>query len=127
MKAPPPGSVLQHDHPLVLSVHKKRRSLHLGECELEIVVEVVKVKEEVTDTPAKGKDEVHIATIVGELDEILAHPLIELLVLQAEDLHGCLAHLSKLGLGVSLICHKVRLQVDLLFDLLPHIVAKLNI
>ena len=125
MEAPPPGSVLQHDASLVLSIHKEGWSLHFGECELEIVVEVVKVEEEVPDTSAKGQNEVLIATVSGELDKILAHPLIELLVLEAEDLHRCLSHLAELGLRVCLIGHKICLQVNLLFYLLPHIVAKL--
>ena len=125
MEAPPSCSVLQHDAPLILSVHKEGWSLHLGECELEIVVEVVKVEEEVPDTSAKGQNEVLIATVRGKLDKILAHSLIELLVLEAEDLHRSLTHLAELGLRVCLIGHKICLQVNLLFYFLPHIVAKL--
>ena len=89
-------------------------------------MEVVKVEEEVPDTSAKGQNEVLIATVRGKLDKILAHSLIELLVLEAEDLHRCLSHLTKLGLGVCLIGNKLCLQVNLLLDLLPHIVAKLH-
>ena len=126
METPPSCSVLQHNHPLVLRIHKEGRSLHFGECELEIVVEVVKVEEEVSDTSAKGQNEGPIASVGGELDKILAHSFIKLLVLEAEDLHRCLSHLAELSLGVRLIGNKLCLQVNLLLDLLPHIVAKLN-
>ena len=74
--------VLQHDHALALRLHKEGGGLHLGEGELEIVVEVVKVEEEVTDTAAQGEQQVAVARVRGELDEVFAHPFIELLILQ---------------------------------------------
>ena len=45
--------VLHHDHPLVLAVNEERWGLHLGEGELEIVVKVVQVEEEISDTSAE--------------------------------------------------------------------------
>merc|ERR1719150_3587590 len=101
---------------------KKEGGLHLGEGELEIVVEVVQVEEEVTDTAAQGQQQVAVARICGELDEVFAHTFIELLILQTQYLHGSLAHLAQLSLWICFIGHKVSLQIYLLFHLLPHVV-----
>ena len=73
--------VLQHDHALALRFHEEGGGLHLGEGELEIVVEVVQVQEEVTDTAAQGEQQVAVARICGELDEVFSHPFIELFIL----------------------------------------------
>ena len=81
MEAPPPGPVLQHDHALVLGVHEEGGGLHLGEGELEIVVEVVQVQEEVTNTAAQGKQQVAVARVLCERYKVFAHPFIELFIL----------------------------------------------
>ena len=38
-------------------------------------------------------------------------------------LHGSLAHLAKLSLWICFIGHKISLQINLFFHLLPHVVA----
>ena len=43
-----------------------------------------------------------ISHLLGQGDEVLAHALVELLVLHAQYLHGRLAHLAHLGLGEHL-------------------------
>ena len=116
--------------------------LHLGEGVLQVVVEVVQVEVEVSDAAAQRQQRVLVAGLLGQgdkvpnqeyrsvvpqkylqADEVPAHPLVELLVLQAEDLHGHLAHLGQLGLGVSLTRWKtVHLQVHLL----PHLTSNSN-
>ena len=45
-------------------------------------MEVVKVEEEVTDTATQGEQQVAVARVRGKLDEVFAHPFIELLILQ---------------------------------------------
>ena len=77
--------VLQHDHALALRLNEEGGGLHLGEGELEIVVEVVQVEEEVTDTAAQSEQQVAIARILCELDKVFAHPFIELFILNTKD------------------------------------------
>ena len=85
------SSVLHHDHPLVLAVNEERWGLHLGESELEIVVKVVQVEVEISDAPPQLEQHPLIAGVNGESDEVFAHSLIELFILQAQDFHGCFA------------------------------------
>ena len=83
--------VLHHDHSLVLAVNEERRGLHLGESELEIVVKVVKVEEEISDSATQLEQHPLVAGVNGESDKVFAHSLIELFILQAQDFHGCFA------------------------------------
>ena len=80
MEAPPPRPVLHHDLSLVLCVNEEGRGLHLGEGELEVVVEIVQVEEEISDASAKLAQHLLVADINGQLDEVSAHPLVKLLV-----------------------------------------------
>ena len=102
MEAAAACSVLHVQATLVLSLYEERRSFHLGKCVLEIVVEVVKVEIKISDPTSQLEEEFLIATLLTEGHEVLAHPLVELLVLQTQDLHTGLPHLTKLGLWVSL-------------------------
>ena len=102
-------------------------------------MEVVQVEVEVSDAAAQRQQRVFVARLLGQgdkvpnqeyrsvvpqkylqADEVPAHPLVELLILQAEDLHGHLPHLGQLGLGVGLPrWETVHLQVHLL----PHLTS----
>ena len=125
MEASAPSPILHHDHSLVLAVYEERWSLHLGESELEIVVEVVQVEVEISDTATQLEQHSLIAGVNGESDKVFAHSLIELFILQTQYFHGCFAHLHQLLLWIGLIGNEILLEVDLLLDFLPHIVAKL--
>ena len=126
MEASASSPVLHHDHPLILAVNEERRSLHLGEGELQIVVEIVQVEEEVPDTPPQLEQHPLVAGVDSECDEVFAHPLIELLILQAQYFHCCFAHLHQLLLGIGLIGNEILLKVELLLDFLPHVVPELQ-
>ncbi len=65
MKSFAASSVLKHQHVIILVSDKERRSLHLSEGELEIVMQVVEVEEEVSHLPSQKKNGWFIASILG--------------------------------------------------------------
>ena len=90
------------------------------ESELEVIVQVIQVDEEVPEVSAKTTEEHPVAKLLGESDEEHAHPFVELLVPQAEELHGRLAHLDDLAFRETLVDHEsVLFDVQLFSDLLP--------
>ena len=118
MKTLPPGPVLHHKVTFILCLNKEGRSLHLGEGVLQIVMQIVEVEIKVSDSPTQLQKSSSVACFRCQGDEILAHALIELLILQPQHLHATLAHLANLSLRVGVSSWEgILLYVQLLFNL----------
>ena len=73
-------------------------------------MEVVQVEEEVAEVPAEVRHHLPVAQAGRQLHEVDPHPLVEILVLDGQDLHGLLAHLDDLALRVGLVDTEVLLE-----------------
>ncbi len=70
--------------------------------ELEVLVEVVEAVEEVPELAAEERKDVAVAELADELDEEVAHLLVELGVLAAQELERLLGDAAQQLLGVDL-------------------------
>ena len=66
-------------------------------------MQVIQVDEEVPEVSAQAAEKHPVAQLLGERHEEHAHPFVELLVPQTQQLHGCLAHLDDLTFREVLI------------------------
>ena len=70
---------------------------------LEVIVQVIQIDEEISEVSAQTAEKHPVTQLLGEADEEHPHPLVELLVPQTQQLHGCLAHLDDLTFREVLI------------------------
>ena len=66
-------------------------------------MQIIQVDEEISEVSAQTAEKHPVPQLLGEAHEEDAHPFVELLVPQAQQLHGCLAHLDDLTFGKVLI------------------------